>query len=119
MANAVETALQELREQLELVGPIREGLEDFRRLNLETEAKAEIIEQIRFYQDRITLINAAVLALEALLNDNYPMLEVRELSPAVLEELKANMETLAAAFATFSQEEAASLGLRSEPPQPK
>lgn len=116
--NAAEF-VQDLKEHQALITPIIEGLEDFRRLNLETEARTLVTQQIRSYQERNTRLLAAIEAVEALIATGYPMLELTELPQGILDELQANMETLAAALATFTAGQAAQLGLAAQPPQPK
>lgn len=119
MATAVHAALDEVRAQLAEIQPEYEGLQDFRRLNLEPEAFQVVRGLESEYSARIGHLTRTAEALENLLINGYPTIPSVEVDPEVLNDLKANMETVQAAFKRFNLGTAGSLGLSANAPEPK
>jgi hypothetical protein len=119
MATNVELALEEVNAAIDAIEPPLEGLRDFDRLNIHPDTKAIVQEQIAVFDRRFQLLQGAKNALEAIINDGYPLIPVREIPASAFEDLRENQTTIQAAFAQFSEATAAALGLSSAPAQPK
>jgi len=119
MATAVEQALQEIVTKMAIVAPQHEGLRDYSRLNISPETRTEVTAAITVYDRRVTVMLAAKNALTALLADGYPDLDIREVSAAVLADLKENAATIEAALAQFGSNQAAAIVSTAGPAEPK
>lgn len=119
MATAVDAALAEVNAALASLAPPREGLKDFDRLNIHPDTQAIVRESIVLFDQRWDLLQQLKGSLEAILNDGYPTLAVRQIPASAFEDLKDNAATIEAAFATFSEATATALGLSSGIPEIK
>jgi len=110
---AVESAIIEVTDELLEANPIIEGLQDYQRLNLKEATQREITALLDLYLRRRTYLQTSLDGLQALLSDGHPDLAVREISPAALEDLQENLDTIAAARARFASN--AAVGLDPQP----
>jgi hypothetical protein len=111
MATEVDQARLEIDAALAVNSPQLEGLRDFSRLNLTEQSQEEVSRSIEEFARRNTLLLAAKEALAQLVHDGYPEVPVRELVDAVFVELRSNKDSIEAAFAKFSSNQARSLNL--------
>lgn len=101
------------------ITPQIEGLHDFARLNLTPDTLAVVNTGISDFERRLGLIVAALKALEDLIDDNYPAVDVRLVPKAVFADLQDNVSTIEAAFAKFKgAEEAVSGKITAGVPRP-
>jgi hypothetical protein len=119
MATAVETASGEIAARLIVVEPQREGLRDYARLEMPSDALREVSLSIQQYDRRLSLMRAARDACEALMADGYPDLDVREIPDAAYEALRENAATIQAALAQFASGRATEMHLTGGTPEPK
>jgi hypothetical protein len=106
----VEEALAEVIAELERIAPIREGLDDYNSLDLQKDSKKVVSDAILLYDNRIRALETAKSALEALLQNGYPDLDIPPVSQAVYNDLTGNRDTIESALAEFETvEEAQSL----------
>jgi len=119
MASAVGPALAEIDDLIVQITPQLEGLYDYRRLNLEQEAMAEIVAAITLYEARLDHLHMAKASLETLEKDGHPDFPVREISQAALADLQANKSTIAAALGRFTGIVAQNLNLSGKEKEPK
>lgn len=110
MATAVDQAIIEIRAVLAQIALEHEGLRDDARLNLKPETMEEVNAEIVIYDRRVGLLKAALAANEALVEDGYPELSVRQVSEIVLEDLQENAASIAAALKKFDSIKATNLG---------
>jgi hypothetical protein len=117
---SVEDAIAEIRASLAELEPRHEGLRDYVALDLLPETRALVTEEIQSYDRRVFLLNKALAALLELEADGHPELPVRVIPEQSYADLLENFETIKAALARFeSAPVATSLGISSEPPEPK
>jgi hypothetical protein len=109
----------ELDVAISSIEPQIEGLEDFGRLNIQEEARAQITEVHGDFKRRLEKLKTAVAALEDLEEDGYPDLSNREVTEAIYGDLKEQTETLAAALGKFDIGKATDLGVTLDSPQLK
>ena len=118
MLTAVQAALAEIIATLAALAPVHEGLRDYATLNIQRETQIEIRTSLADMDRRVTALNAAKLALEALAA--LPIAPARDVTAAVLKDLQDQAATIEAALGTFIQRDpAAALGLAAQPPEPK
>lgn len=98
----LETVLAEIDAELARLAPIDEGLHDYAALDLTSPTVTEVQAAIALYHERITVLMAAKLALEALIAQGYPALEIPPVAKAVYDDLVANRNTIEAALAEFT-----------------
>lgn len=98
----------ELLAAVEVLEPQLRGLHDLAAVSVSGGLMAEINDQIRSREQRRTLIQSVLAAMDAtnatflqLLNDGYPALPDDVLSTALMDELRGEMADLAAAEAVF------------------
>lgn len=116
----VDEALDEIVTALGSFEPLLEGLRDYARLNLRPETLTVVEGAIQEHERRMEKLQAARGALDALLQDGYPLLSVHEVEQAVFDDLKSQFDSITAAFGHFSPEAlASSLGLSAGPVEPK
>lgn len=116
---AVDTAIDELVDALNVISPQLEGLLDFERLNIESEARAVVQDAIADYAKRVELLQAAIAALVNLNRNAYPGMPVREISPVAYADLFTNTSTVEAALKQFSPLVAGELSLFAGEVEPK
>lgn len=118
---SVQSALDIINTELALRYPEREGLQDFLRLNISPETAAKAHEQLIIVSRRVTLLEAAKEALEALMADPfYPEIPDLGVNEAVFAELTDQRNTIQAALDTFTEiTEAASMTFTIGTPRPK
>lgn len=116
---AVHAARAEVTAALASIAPQLEGLLDFERLNLEQPANDAIELAIDDYRRRVQLLEALGHALDAVIDDRYPDLNVREIEPEAFNDLQNQADTIAAALAKFKAIQAATLGLTAGDTLPK
>jgi len=117
---SVDAARQEILDTLARIEPEHEGLKDFSRLNLQPETHAIISTAIADYDRRVDLLRKALAAIDALLTDNYPALDTREVGTVVYNDLAANADTIEAALGKFTPRVAAtSLAMTGGEAEPK
>ena len=117
--SAATDALTEIVAAQAAIAPAHEGLRDYARINLQTPAATEVKAAIAVFDKRAAKLEAARLALAALVEDGHPAIAPRTVSEAVLGNLRANNATIAAALALFRPEGAAGLALTGGPPEAK
>lgn len=117
--NNVLEALAEIKQAYDDMQLEHEGLRDYAAMNLKAETKAIVVAAIGMYDRRTELMRAAHQALTALVDDGYPVLEIPGVTTEVLEDLKFNRESVAAAFDQFKPQVAEDLGLATAPPEQK
>lgn len=110
----VPQTLTEINENLASLAPELEGWKDFARLNLQPETLAKVNEIIATYDRRILHLTSVKVALESLLGDDYPEFDVFEVGQEIYADLKANNDTIDAAFAKVAPLTANTLGLTVE-----
>lgn len=115
----VDEALEEINVALGSFEPLLEGLRDYARLNISPETQVVVNEAIQEHERRMDRLVAAEQALRELLGDGYPLLSIHEVQQAVYNDLKAQFESISAAFGHFSPGLADSLGLTASDPEPK
>lgn len=115
----VDDALEEILEALEEIEPLLEGLRDFARLNLNPDTLSIVQTAIAEHETRQAKLSASRDSLRTLLADGYPFLPKHEIAQAPLADLAANQNSINVAFAHFTSETAASLGLSAGTAQPK
>lgn len=115
----VDEALVEIQAQIDALEPQLEGLNDLDALDLGNEASNEISTAIQDYTRRQIRLNTAKVALESLVADGYPDMEVRQISADALADIQANVDTILAARAQFTSEAASSLAMSAGPARPK
>ena len=116
---AVDAAATEIEAALAVARPQLQGLVFFLRLDQAEETKQRL-EQARVDTTRrMQVLEVARSALRALVDDQYPDVPVREVPPAVLEDLSGDLTVEQAALALFTTETAAALHLTAGQPEPK
>lgn len=83
--------------------PQIEGLHDFARLNIKPETLTKVQETTVDFERRRDLQVAALAALQALEQDNYPETPNRQVVADVYADLQDNVSTITAAFAKFDK----------------
>lgn len=116
---AVESAIKEIEDALAVIQPQLEGLRDFDRLNIDPDTHALVQTAIVDFDRRVQHLLSSKATLEALMTDNYPEVPVREIPQNSYRDLKANVDTILAAFGKFTPNEAANLKIISDSPEPK
>lgn len=112
--------VEELKDERDEILPQLEGLRDYARLNIKPETQPVIATAIEDYQRRLEKIDAALASCDALTNDGYPELPVREVVEGIYADLAENAATINAALAKFkAKAEAASVTIVPGTPQPK
>lgn len=115
----VDDALAEILTALEQIEPLLEGLRDFARLNLNPDTLSIVQGVIAEHEDRQAKLGVARDALRTLLADDYPFLPKHEIPQSAYADLAANDNSISVAFAHFTPETAATLGLSAGEKQPK
>jgi len=113
----VEEAIAEIEAALLDIEPKLEGLKDYARLNLLPATLEEVNLLIVQYERRKGFLTAALAALQALVAE--PEFAVREISPAALEDLQNNANTINIALGLFESNEAASISFTAGAKEPK
>jgi hypothetical protein len=114
----VEAVLAELKAALAHLGPRSEGLADFSRLNLDAGSHAAVTEATAAIHRRMSLLEAAIMALEALAQDGYPSLPNAQVTSTVLADLTGQLASLHAAVEGFEPlPEAESVRIEESPTQ--
>lgn len=116
---AVESAIQEINDALAVIQPQLEGLRDFDRLNIDGDTHTLVQVAIVDFDRRVQHLINSKATLEALMGDHYPEVPVREIPQNSYRDLKANVDTILAAFGKFTPNEAANLKISSDSPEPK
>jgi hypothetical protein len=116
---AVAAALTELHAALDALAPQHEGLRDYARLNLKPETLTEVRGLLEAYDRRVSKLQAAIAPLEALVADGHPDLGPRAIADAALQDLQANVDTIAAARAQFVSDAPTVLNLSASAPEAK
>jgi hypothetical protein len=119
MATKVEDALVELEAALAVVMPMLEGLNDYNRLNIHDDSRVVVGDALNYYQTRVTLLQQAIAALEALLQHGYPELQKFEVSESILLDLQEQQTTITAALGQFGAKAPATLKVTVGTPVPK
>jgi len=119
MDTAVSAALAEIETALATIPPQHEGLRDFARLNLRPATLVEVRASLEVYDRRVTRLQAAKAAIEALVADGFPDLRPREIDDAALQDLQENAQTITAALAQFASNTPTALGLSAGAAEPK
>lgn len=101
-----------------LVDPI-EGCNDILTLDTTQETKEETGGLLNALTRRQQILETAITALQALLNDLYPELPVAETTASVLSDLDDQLRTIQAAQVFFRLEQAKSLGVTLGTVEPK
>lgn len=97
------TALQtEMATARAVIEPQIEGYRDFISLNIHPDTKAKVNEALQEADRRRSRIVEAQDALSRLNDDGYPTVPVHEVLKDVYTDLKANVDTIAAAFGKFA-----------------
>lgn len=109
----------ELEKALATLLPQIEGLEDFNRLNIQDETRLKVTETLAAFMVRRDRINETLATLGGLEEDSYPILPNVEVAQEIYNDLKDNVSTIAAAFAKFDSETAATLGAKVGDPELK
>lgn len=115
----VNDAVTEAQGRLDAFGPVREGLADYARLNILPHTLEEIQAALVRYDRRIMLLHSFIVAAEALIDDGYPDLAVREIDAAALTDLQNQLDTITAARARFASNAASSVTLTAGAPEAK
>jgi hypothetical protein len=114
----VEAITAELRESLDQLKPRARGLAGFSRLDLATTSHPAVTEATAAIHRRMSLLEAAIMALEALAQDGYPGLPDLLVTDTVLADLQAQLDSLAAAITGFEpMPEAESVRIEESPTQ--
>lgn len=120
MPTAVDVARQEIANKLGEYAPQHEGLRDFARLNIHPDTKLQVDALIAQYDRRTALLEAAEVALKALVDDGHPELAVRDVREVVYADLAENKTTIDAALLRFAPKaEASSLSFTEGPAESK
>jgi len=119
MASKAEELLADLTAVHVVMDPQHEGLRDYAKLNLNTVTMTEIQHALADYDRRAALMHTAQVACEALRDDGYPVLPVREVPSAALADLQVNADTIHAALGQFASSEAVGMTLKSGAKEPK
>lgn len=119
MATAVETAITEITTHQGVVGPQYAGFVNLARLSLNADAQREDSFSIEQYKRRIELMRNAKIALEALVADGYPDLDVREIPDGAYEDILEQAKGINAALAQFSSGRATGITVTAGLPEPK
>lgn len=105
----LEVLIQEVVAAEELVAEPLEGLEDFQSLDLEPETMEEVKALLAQYlrrRDKLqalrVALQAALAAMNALLEDGHPTLPLSKVSESSLDDMAGNLTTLLAASKKFS-----------------
>lgn len=115
MATKVAEAIVEIDQELDILRPEREGLEDFGRLNLTGPASAYIAARHAVYAQRITLLQSCRAACQALLDDGHPGIPIAEIDAASFANLQEQAFTIEAALKKFDGNALSSFGLTEGP----
>lgn len=113
------TLIAEIDAQLVALAPVHEGLRDFGRLNIRPESLQDVRALVALYDRRVTVLEKAKAVLLELQADGYPLILPREVPDAVLEDLRAQSTTIAAALARFTSGAAVGIGLEPGATEPK
>lgn len=115
MATKVEEGIAECQAVLGADATPHEGLRDYQGVNLEDPAKSAVQRRLAARDRRADLLKAHIVTGEALMADGYPQMPVVKVSAAAYADLKANKESIAAAYAEFTPDALDDLGLTAEP----
>lgn len=117
--NDVQAALTEINAALEDQSAAHEGLRDYAKLEMSDKASRDIDAAIEDYDRRKQLLETAKTALDALVEDGYPDLNVREVSESSLKEMSEQQRTITAALGRFASNAATGLELANGEPERK
>lgn len=116
----VDDAMLEIEGAILAMAPAHEGLRDYAALDLRPESLSEVQSAISRYDQRLALLSAARDHLAALQADGFPSLELPPVTATVLDDLRENASTIAAALGKFrAPAQASTLGLSADAPEPK
>lgn len=119
MATKADDLVIEIDSLLANFAPIREGLADYERLNLKDHTRDEIRASAAQYDKLIAGLEAARDAVQALADEGYPELPIREIDASAVEDLDEQIRTLTAARSRFASNTAMSMTLKDAAPVPK
>lgn len=111
-----DDAIVEIDAQLAILGPELEGLQDYARLNIQSQTREDVNVDIGRYTRRITKLNDARASLVLLVDDGHPGIPVQEVKAAVLRDLQAQENSIRLALARFASNEASSVTLTAGEP---
>ncbi len=120
----IDAMIAEMQQALTDMAPAHEGLRDYAALNLHKPDTQEAVNAaVLEYDRRRDLLNTSISTLQLvkaqLQADGYPVLEIPDVEAAVLADLKANKETIEAAYARFHLAMATSLNSQVVDVEPK
>lgn len=115
----VDEAIVEIQEALGALELPLEGLQDFERLNLGTDALGSVRQARIQHTRRQTKLVNTMAALNSLVDDGYPELRIPDVSLSVHQDLKAQQESIEAALSKFKTDAASSLDLSGQLAQEK
>jgi len=115
----VDEAVEEKKLAETNIQPLLEGLRDYARVDLKPETAEIVNAAIQEHERRLALLQIAIAANQALLDDGYPLLPVHEVEQAVYADLQEQFISISAAFGHFTPNMAAELGLFANGPEPK
>lgn len=107
----VEEALAEIQAELARITPIHEGLRDYYSLNVKPETKTVVNQAISLYDQRKLRLEQAQSALQALLANGYPVLDIPPVEQVVFADLAAQKASIDAAMEKFSVNEATTVAI--------
>lgn len=112
MATKVADAIGEIDQELTDLRPKREGWEDFGRENVIDQVRPFIAARHAAFEQRITLLQSARAALQAVLDDGYPGIPVAHMNVTSYQSLVDQLNTMEAALSTVDGEALADFGLQ-------
>jgi hypothetical protein len=136
LEGVLEKALAAVVLELRRITPIHEGLRDYNLVNIHEDTRVVVLHAIALYDERVALLEAARVALEALLGlvDLIPMnaearaavarlryqpVKLPPVTQAVYDDLADNQHTITAAFGEFDvMNEARTLEIEWGTPEP-
>jgi hypothetical protein len=101
-STALAAAIAEAQTHQTQIAPELAGFQNFARIDLREDTRADIQTAIADYERRKALVEAYLKAADALADDGYPELPIRKVLASRYEELKQNQAESAAALAKFA-----------------
>lgn len=97
----LEAFLEELKGELEELGPEIEGFDDYEVVGLRGDSNTENAQQIVWYAERKRLLEVAIQALRGLQDHAYPDKRSPVVAPVIHEDLQGQIDSMQAALDTY------------------
>jgi hypothetical protein len=101
VATAVDAALVEVNAAVDVLTPDQVGINEFEDIPLTDTTKHAVDVLKTEIDERMGLLKAAVVALEALIADGYPVVPTETVPPEITGELQADLDALIAVRKLF------------------